>query len=157
MEFYATMEEFHIHMLQERGICEEFQLAERRYKEASLVLEQTLDGESDLDFRDKLQTLRKPLKLAAHALSKARAAVVQISAIQEGSGVRHYATRMGRNQASRRTVQFDGFMTRLQVYDGVSRMYQTYLKRRLHETREITSGVLIKMAAIIQQRLVLMD
>jgi len=141
MEYYRSLEDFHLHIMQSSCANQDYQTSLSRYEETCLVLDQTLACETNSDFRCKLNSLRRSLKIAAQALSKARGALVQIAAIEAGSGVNRYGSRV----KTGRTIPFDGFILRLQIYDGVSKMYQIYIYRKLEEVRDVTSGLLKRL------------
>ena len=147
------VEEFHMNMIHRMRVYQDVHIALRRYQDVCKLLDDTISMETDLEFRAKLRPLKRPLKRAARALSKARKAVSHISAIQKASGAHHFTTRMKRHDASQRTIPFDGFMLRMQVQDGVSSMFQAYTYKMVDEVRDVTSGVLTKMATIVQEKL----
>ena len=151
MDYYSMAQDFHLHILSSTSSQQTYQIALARYEETCLILDQTLAAETDPDARCKLHSLRRPLKSAANELKAARAALVQIAAIQAASGVQCFATRMSTD--TRRTPAMDSFLTRLQVYDGVSKMYQQYMGRKLQHMRRITSDMLRKITHIVHQQL----
>ena len=127
VDFFRDMPDFHVHILQ-MTVHDEFQVTRRRLNTTWLGLKETLHLTTDAATRADLTSQKHALLCASRDLVQAYAALREVAGLEVRSEVR----RVNSNLTFRHRGT-DGFLNRLLVYDGLSMVYQQYVRRKLEK------------------------